>query len=110
MDRLIELGNLLDCYGGLLTERQFAILSQYAYEDCSLSEISEREGISRQGVSDCINKSEKQLRKYEKELQILGNKQKRNSLISELNGFLNKENITDRTVLDSILAELKSIG
>ena len=51
MDKLIELGELLDWYGLLLTEKQREIMAQYANENCSLSEIAEREGISRQGVT-----------------------------------------------------------
>ena len=45
MERLFELGMLLDRYESLLTERQAGILRQYADENCSLSEIAEREGI-----------------------------------------------------------------
>ena len=47
MDKLIELGELLDWYGLLLTEKQREIMAQYANENCSLSEIAEREGICR---------------------------------------------------------------
>ena len=54
-EKLIELGELLDWYGLLLTEKQREIMAQYANENCSLSEIAEREGISRQGVRDQIN-------------------------------------------------------
>lgn len=68
MDRFVELGRWMDCYGALLTARQFAIMSQYAYENCSLSEIAERENISRQGVRDILVRAEQQLEQYEKRL------------------------------------------
>lgn len=71
MDRLIELGQLLDFYGALLTERQFALVQQYAYENLSLAEIAEREGISRQGVRDGIVRAEQQLRGLEDALHLL---------------------------------------
>ena len=71
MERLVELARLLDFYGTLLTERQRALMAQYAYEDCSLGEISEREGISRQAVRDAIVHGESQLRAYEDKLRLI---------------------------------------
>lgn len=71
MDRIIELGELLDWYGALLTQRQRAITGQYANENCSLSEIAERETISRQAVRDALVRSEEQLQGYEKALGMI---------------------------------------
>ena len=71
MDRLIELGQLFDFYGALLTERQRMLVRQYAYENLSLAEIAEREGISRQGVRDGIVRAEQQLRELEHALHLL---------------------------------------
>ena len=70
MNRIVELGQLLDYYGAFLTERQSTLLRQYAFEDCSLSEIAEREGISRQAVRDAIGNGERQLRQYEDALGL----------------------------------------
>ncbi|MDO4564582.1 MAG: sigma factor-like helix-turn-helix DNA-binding protein [Clostridia bacterium] len=70
MDRFVELGSYMDCYGALLTERQASIMSQYAYENCSLAEIAERESISRQGVRDILVRAEQQLRQYEEKLHM----------------------------------------
>ena len=71
MDRLVELGRLLDAYGKLLTARQRELLRQYAFEDCSLSEIAEREGVSRQAVRDAIARAEQQLRAFEASLGLV---------------------------------------
>ncbi len=71
MDRLVELGRLLDAYGKLLTARQRELLRQYAFEDCSLSEIAEREGVSRQAVRDAIAHGEKQLYAFEDSLGLV---------------------------------------
>ena len=65
MKDLFEFSELLDQYAELLTDHQREIACQYAYEDLSLFEISERTGISRQAVRDCLNKAEKTLRHYE---------------------------------------------
>ncbi len=68
----VELGILLDFYGPLLTKRQLCIMEQTVNEDCSLSEIAEREGISRQGVRDALRKAEEQLRFYEQQMRVVG--------------------------------------
>ena len=49
---------LYDFYGELLTERQKEFFDLYYNEDLSLSEISENNGISRQGVRDVIVRAE----------------------------------------------------
>lgn len=71
MDRIVELGSLMDYYGALLTERQRKLLFQAVYEDFSLSEIAEREGMSRQGVRDALLHGEQQLRAYESVLHLV---------------------------------------
>lgn len=65
MDKRLRLGLLLDWYGALLTDRQRATLEQSLNEDCSLAEIAEREGVSRQAVRDAILRGEDQLEQYE---------------------------------------------
>ena len=78
MKDLFEFSELLDQYAGLLTDHQREIACQYVYEDFSLFEISERTGISRQGVRDCLNKAEKTLRHYETVLGLV----KKNKTVS----------------------------
>ena len=70
MDRIFELGRLFDAYGVLLTERQQNVVDQYANENCSLAEIAEREGISRQAVRDLLVRSERTLHDYEEKLHL----------------------------------------
>lgn len=84
MDRLIELGQLLDFYGALLTQRQRALVQQYAYENLSLAEIAEREGISRQGVRDGIVRAEQQLRELEDALHLLERAKRTRSAVDGL--------------------------
>ena len=71
MEKHIELGSLLDYYGALLTGRQRALMEQYLLEDCSLAEIAEREGISRQGVRDALKRGEEQLYALEQSLGLM---------------------------------------
>lgn len=92
MDRLVELGQLTDWYGAFLTERQRSLVRQYAFEDCSLGEIAEREGISRQAVRDAILTAEAELRDMETKLNLIETNEKLRSLLNSLEGTqLNEE-------------------
>lgn len=95
MDRFVNIGRWLDCYGSLLTDRQQSIMSQYAFENCSLSEIAEREGISRQGVRDIIVRSELQLENYEARLHNAQNLFKLNHELQSLRRLAQKLSIAD---------------
>ncbi len=66
----VMLVRLFDVYAPLLTDRQRDIMSLYYNEDESLSEIAENTGITRQGVRDCIKKTEAQLVEYENALKL----------------------------------------
>lgn len=57
-----------DVYNPLLTAHQREITDLYFNYDLSLGEIAENKGVSRQSVSDCLNKCRKQLNGYEKKL------------------------------------------
>lgn len=59
---------LWDLYSPLLTQKQREITELYFNYDLSLGEIAEQKGVSRQSVSDCLNKSRKQLEEYDAKL------------------------------------------
>lgn len=59
---------LWDLYSPLLTATQREITDLYFNYDLSLGEIAEQKGVSRQSVSDCLQKCRKQLEKYEQRL------------------------------------------
>ena len=61
---------LWDLYSPLLTPTQREITDLYFNYDLSLGEIAEQKNVSRQSVSDCLQKSRKQLETYEKKLQF----------------------------------------
>ena len=60
--------SLLDLYSPLLTPTQREITDLYFNYDLSLAEIAEQKGVSRQSVSDCLQKCRKQLESYEARL------------------------------------------
>ena len=59
---------LWDLYNPLLTANQREITDLYFNYDLSLAEIAEEKGVSRQSISDCLNKCRKQLESYEEKL------------------------------------------
>lgn len=61
---------LWDVYHGLLTPTQQEITDLYFNLDLTLSEIAEQKNVSRQSVSDCMNKCKKQLEEYEEKLHF----------------------------------------
>lgn len=66
----LEISRLLAEYGDLLTDRQKDVLTMYCDCDCSLGEIADEIGISRQGVRDAILKGETTLTKMENALAL----------------------------------------
>ncbi len=62
---------LWDMYSPLLTQTQREITDLYFNYDLSLGEIAEQKGVSRQSVSDCLQKCRKQLESYDEKLCFL---------------------------------------
>ena len=71
MDDILQLTLLYDFYGELLTEHQRSIYEDVVYNDMSLSEIAEENGISRQGVHDLVKRCDKILAGYEEKLHLV---------------------------------------
>ena len=78
MERIAKQAMLYDFYGELLTEHQKKIYEDVVYNDFSLSEIAEENGISRQGVHDLMRKGllgveriNKILQEYENKLHLI---------------------------------------
>lgn len=71
MEKLFEQNLLYDFYGELLTPHQQNIYEDAVYNDMSLSEIAQEQGISRQGVHDLIKRCDKLLQDYESKLHLV---------------------------------------
>ncbi len=71
MESKLERAYLYDFYGELLNSRQRKAFEEYYFNDLSLSEIAEEEGISRQGVHDLVRRSVKALEGYESKLHLV---------------------------------------
>ncbi len=111
MERLFKLGMLLDRYEALLTERQRSILRQYTDENCSLAEIAEREGISRQGVRDILARAERQLSEAEEAVGLIRKESLQTAKLRMLRNRFKDVPLSDadRAAFEKGLAELAGI-
>lgn len=71
MEKIVEQGLLYDFYGELLTKHQQEIYESVVYENLSLGEIAEAQGVSRQAVHDIVKRCDKTLLGYEEKLKLV---------------------------------------
>ena len=71
MERIVEQGLLYDFYGPLLTKHQQDIYEKVVYDNLSLNEIAEAEGISKQAVHDLVRRCTAMMRSYEEKLGMI---------------------------------------
>ena len=71
MDEILKQSLLYDFYGELLTNHQKEIYEEVVLDDCSLSEVAQAHGISRQGVHDLVKRCQKMLEGYEEKLKLV---------------------------------------
>ena len=71
MEKIVEQGILYDFYGELLTEHQRRLYEDAVYNDLSLREIADENGISRQGVHNLLRRCDKSLEGYEEKLHLV---------------------------------------
>lgn len=109
MDKIIERGLLFDFYGELLTEHQQKIYSEAVFNDLSLSELSEEEGISRQGIHDLIKRCDKQLVLYEEKLHLVEKFQLIRKDASKINEIILSDSNIDSDSKDQIMKLLGRI-
>jgi hypothetical protein len=71
VEEKLEQTYLYDFYGELLNAHQRRIYEEFVFDDLSLGEIAEEEGISRQGVCDMVKRCGKKLSDYEEKLHLV---------------------------------------
>lgn len=106
IEKYINQGILYDFYGKLLTEHQQRIYEDVVFNDLSLSEIAENEGISRQGVSDLIKRCNKSLISYEEKLGLIKKFDETKSYVKEIQGIVKIYQDTKNEELISKIEEL----
>ena len=103
---------LLDCYGGLLTQRQRELMEGYYNEDLSLAELAVPLGISRQAVHDSIRRGERQLLSYETQMGLAARLKSCRILFEEIEEYSAKLSASeeDRKTLADAIAEAAKAG
>ena len=75
-----EISILFDFYGPLLSDRQQEFVRLYHDENCSLTEIADATGVSKQAVSAGLKSAEKKLRFYEEKLALVARWKRENGI------------------------------
>ena len=83
MEERLNLINLYDIYGELLTDKQQTYFEEYYFNNLSLSEMSELYDVSRSAVSKSLKEIEAKLNNYEDKLKIMDKLNKVNKLIKD---------------------------
>lgn len=109
MDKIIERGLLFDFYGELLTDHQQKIYSEAVFNDLSLSELSEEEGISRQGIHDLIKRCDKSLQEYEDKLGLIKRFQQIKTEIENIEAIIESNSSLDESSKKDLKSRLISI-
>ena len=110
IEKYINQGILYDFYGRLLTKHQQRIYEDVVFNDFSLSEIAENEGISRQGVSDLIKRCNKSLVSYEEKLGLIKKFDETKSYVKEIQRIVGiYQNIKDEKLITEINELLSKI-
>lgn len=104
LEKLEYKGMLYDFYGELLTQHQKKVYEDAVFNDLSLSEIADEQGISRQGVHDLIRRCDKILADYENKLHLVEKFAKIKSNIREINSLTDDERI--KKLSNEIIEEL----
>lgn len=114
IEKILEIGNLFDFYGKLLTEKQYNAIELYYLKDLSLSEIGDYLGISRQGAHDNLKRAELKLYNYEETLGLVSkfenNKNKIKKILQITSELENKAQIIDSKDLRKELDTIKKIS
>ena len=102
MERIVEQGLLYDFYGELLTEHQKKIYEDEVYNDLSLSEIAQENGISRQGVHDMVRRCNHMLTEYENKLHLVERFLKIRSGVDEMKHLSENTELTKEEILGRV--------
>ncbi len=84
MDNVLKYTELFDYYGNLLTEKEKKYFKDYYFENFSLSEIAENNGISRNAIHKQIKSAEQKLDEYEEKLNMIKRDLKIKKILNEI--------------------------
>lgn len=117
MDKFTRIGSLYEFYGALLSKRQKEATALYYEENCSLAEIAEEFGISRQGVYDALHSAEKALEGYEEKLGLVQRFEEQDGKLAGIQQALQQiieaagksDSTADTTALTAVLTQVTAL-
>ena len=109
MEEKIEQAYLYDFYGELLNEHQRRIYEDFVFNDLSLGEIANEEGISRQGVHDMIRRCDKILEDYEARLHLVAKFLTAKEKIKEIHTLSRRLLREDKEQMEEDIRQIESV-
>ena len=117
MDKFTRIGSLYEFYGALLSKRQQEATALNYEENCSLAEIAEEFGISRQGVYDALHSAEKALEGYEEKLGLVQRFEEQDGKLAGIQQALQQiieaagksDSTADTTALTAVLTQVTAL-
>lgn len=106
LDDNLKIIKLIDTYGELLTDKQYKIMTNYYFDNLTLSEVADNFSITRQAVSDSINQSLKYLNDYESKLHIIEKETLVLGELMSLREISTNDNLNNR--IDKIIDDIRS--
>lgn len=85
MDEQEKLVLLYDYYSELFNDKQKKYFEEYYFDNLSLSEISENEGLSRNAIHKTVKNVVNKLYEYEDKLRLYEKDEKIKSIINKIN-------------------------
>ena len=113
MEKIVAQGLLYDFYGELLTKHQRRIYEGVVYDNLSLGEIAETEGVSRQAVHDIVRRCDKALQGYEEQLRLIARFESIKEKVSNINNLseqLEKDRQEDRESYGGYAAQIRTLS
>lgn len=107
MEEKIEQAYLYDFYGELLNEHQRKIYEDFVFNDLSLGEIADEEGISRQGVHDMVRRCTRTLEGYEEKLHLFEKFQSAKQMVASIHTLAKEFHVNHD---EAVLAEIEQIS
>lgn len=107
MEEKIEQAYLYDFYGELLNDHQRKIYEDFVFNDLSLGEIADEEGISRQGVHDMVKRCTKTLEGYEAKLHLVAKFLTARQMVGEIHRLAG---VFHENHDDAIIGEIEQIS
>lgn len=90
----VRLNILFDYYGDLLTDKQQEFFKDYYFDNLTLQEIADNNGISRNAVHKTLNIINEKLEYYESKLRLYEKSEQIKEIIKDLDEEI-KESIND---------------